>query len=549
MLFGFSAGHLQTVTANRLRHVFRKVCAPAAALLLGISTIPGASPGIDFSSARWRQHAAYLADPSLEGRALGSKGIAKAARYIEDQFRDLGLASAPELGVRLSFPANLDLEMEETSSRNRFSIGGPASSTSFTLRRDYQPLSFSGNGGLENRPLAFAGYAIADPQRNYDDFAGLDIRGKVVIAFRREPQERSESSRFQGLDFTRGAAFAAKAREISVRGGAALVLITNRLPEEAGDDLPPFASSSGPGQLPIPVVLVRAQSIAPFFTEQGLDLASLVRAIDQEEQPRSFEFPAGYRATLHVKLKGTSVKGVDVLGWRAGRTDEYVVVGAHYDHIGHGERFAMDPANRGKIHPGADDNASGVASLLEMARVIARGPVLRRGILFVAFAGEEHGLFGSTALRENLAAMPGRLTGMMNFDMVGRLRDNRLFIAGLDSVPALAPVTESAARKLGLSLERITDYSYSMSDHGTFLDAGVPAVLFFTGLHDEYHTALDTPDRLNAEGALRILAVAHETLLTMADGAESLEYIGGKDPAIQRHSREIVAPSNPFQQE
>jgi Zn-dependent M28 family amino/carboxypeptidase len=138
---------------------------------------------------------------------------------------------------------------------------------------------------------------------------------------------------------------------------------------------------------------------------------------------------------------------------------------------------------------------------------------------------------------------------MINFDMVGRMRNNELFVAGLDSAPELRSSTENAAQAEGLTLKPITDYPFNMSYHGTFLDAGVPSVLFFTGLHPEYHTARDTADRLNPEGARSMLAVAYETLLAMADGPQDIEYVPGKDPAIQRNLREIASPSNPFQQE
>ena len=505
--------------------------------------------GGGFSAERWETHVRTLASPELEGRALGSKGAAKAAAYVESQFRNYGLAPVPNLGYRESFPVALDVEVNDASAKNALNIAGPGSFAPLTLNRDYQPLSFSASGKCENAALVFAGYAISAPELDYDDFAGIDVRGKVVVAFRREPQETQPDSRFRGLDFTPHASFAAKAREVAKRGGLALLIVNNRLPDEENDDLPQFSSSSGPETVQIPVLLVRAPAIAPFFVEQGLDLASLSRTINKSGQPQSLPFRPDYRVSLRVSMRSKSAEGVNVLAWKPGSTNEYVIVGAHYDHIGYGKRFSMDPGDKGKVHPGADDNASGVAAMLELARLVSHSGTPQRGILFVAFAGEEHGLFGSTALLHNPPSGLGRLTGMINFDMVGRMRENELFVAGLESVPALGNTAMEAAKNAEVSLQRITDYPYNMSDHGTFLEAGVPAVLFFTGLHMEYHTARDTANRVSSEGAMKVLAVAYEILRAMANSELSLIYQPGMDPGYERKLREIAAPSNPYNQE
>jgi hypothetical protein len=517
----------------------------ALTLVLG----SGAHAARGFSGEEWRRHVEALADPALEGRLLGSKGALRAAGYIEDRFREYGLEAPPRIGWRMRFPVALDLELDSNPAKNSLRLSGPASAVTLTLLRDYQPLPFSANGAFEDRQLAFAGYAISAPELGYDDFEGLDIRGKVVIAFRREPQERDAGSRFRGLDFTAHASFAAKANEVAKRGGAALILVTNRLPQEASDELPAFSTSTGPLRLAIPVLLAKADAVGGFFTEQGYDLSALVRRIDRDGKPSSFAFAPGYRAAVRATVKGKSEHGFNILGWKPGSSAEFVVVGAHYDHIGMGKRFSMEPGDRGKIHPGADDNASGVAAMLELARMVAQGPTQHRGVLFVAFGGEEHGLFGSSALLRQLPAEFGKLTGMINFDMVGRLRDGELFMAGLESVPDLAPVAEAAANRAGLRLERITDYPYNMSDHGNFLEAGIPAVLLFTGLHLEYHTARDTADRVNAEGAALILDVAFELLVRLTESADAPGYLAGKDPAYERNLRELATPPNPFQQE
>ncbi len=505
----------------------------------------------DFREEHIRSDVETLASEAFGGRALGSDGAEKTARFIEVRFRHLGLEPAPGVGYQQQFPVRLQLKLSD-GRQNEVSLGGPASRAQWELHRDFLPLPFSGNGRIKDAAMVFAGYAIYAPELGYDDFAGIDVRGKVVIAFRREPQEGNARSQFDGLEFTRHASFAAKARAVAERGGKALLIVSNRLPADEDAELPAFGASAGPGITPIPVLMVRAASVAPFFTEQGLSLNALQRGIEQTGKPASVAFSNLYRIALSVKIEGVNAKGANVLAWLPGdpSNGEYVIVGAHFDHVGRGERFSMDGNGKGKLHPGADDNASGVAALLELARVAklrqqtegARG----RSVLFVAFGGEEHGLFGSSFYLHQ-QPLPGRkLVGMLNFDMVGRLREDEIFTAGLDSVPELRQIARDTAALDRLDLKSLSEYPYNMSDHGTFLDAGIPAVLLFTGLHMEYHTPRDTADRINAQGTLRVLGMANTLLGAMQDPASPLRFQGGANPAFERPFREATTAANPF---
>lgn len=537
-------GHVLTLTLLLLAFT-----ASAAAERRASTLVRG---GPDFAAEYVREDVETLASPSFEGRSLGSEGADRAAAFIEKRFRDIGLQPAPGIGYQQQFPVRLQMKVSDSARRNELSLAGPAAMAALTLHKDFLPLPFSGIGQVRNAPLVFAGYAMHAPELDYDDFAGVDVAGKVVIAFRREPQEKNRDSRFAGLEFTRHASFAAKARAVAARGGKALLIISNRLPAEEEAELPAFPASSGPAVLPIPVLMVRPAAIAPFFVEQGLSLSGLVRAIDEQSQPRSKPFADSYRVSLSVRPDATKSEGRNVLGWLPGdpSNGEYVVVGAHYDHVGRGERFSMDNAGSGKLHPGADDNASGMAALMELARVAAlrrsAGSPGGRSVLFVAFGGEEHGLFGSAHFLHQQPVPGFRLAGMLNFDMVGRLRENEIFSAGLESVPELRSVAETAAREQSLELRPLPDYPYNMSDHGTFLDAGIPAVLLFTGLHMEYHTPRDTPDRINAPGMLQVLHVASALLDAITDPARPLRFEGGKNPGYERIFREVALPSNPF---
>lgn len=505
---------------------------------------------------RIRHDVEVLASPAFMGRALGTGGAERAADFIQTRFQDLGLRPPPHADYRQTFPVRLRVKVSKDAGQNEFTLGSPTSAQQLELHRDFLPLPFSGQGRVRNAPLVFAGYAMHAPELGYDDFAGVDVQGKVVVALRREPQEEDTRSRFAGRDFTLHASLAAKAQTVARRGGKALVLVTNRLPREENTDLPVFPASAGPVELPIPVVMVRASALESLFTQHNANLTKLAQSIDSEGVPHSFAFPSSFRSTLAVRLQGVNAKGTNVMAWVPGHPDsnEYVVVGAHHDHVGSGENYSLDNSGRGKLHPGADDNASGIAALLELARTLSAErpealPAGTRGVLLVAYGGEEHGLFGSSYLLRNLPLPGKKLVGAMNFDMVGRLRESELFQAGLDSVPELKDTFETAASRAGLTLKSLSEYPYNMSDHGSFLDIGIPAILLFTGLHLEYHTPRDTADRVNVEGIVTMLGVAQSVLENMRSRSTSLVYVPGANPGYQRQWTESTLPSNAFDYE
>jgi hypothetical protein len=273
----------------------------------------------------------------------------------------------------------------------------------------------------------------------------------------------------------------------------------------------------------IPAVRVRLGAVAERLAKAGLDLAAEQQQLDRERKPHSRELPSldvslrlrtepVYRSTRNV---------VGILRGKGAHAGEAVVVGAHYDHIGVGKRFsAASEAASGQIHNGADDNASGVSALLEVASELGMNQSkLDRTVVFVAFSGEEWGLLGSSHYVKNPVVPLDKTVAMINFDMVGRSKDGYLAVIGVGSSPGFRAlvdqVNEASPTRFQITFD---EGSIGNSDHQSFLSAGVPALFFFSGLHEDYHRPSDDADKINAEGGARIAALACEVLMKI-DGA------------------------------
>ena len=465
------------------------------------------------SADRFLAHVKWLASDDLGGRGNGLDGLERAAMYVRDQLRGAGLDGAIagefdqtfETEIRIDPPAGATL-----------TITSGAASRSLTLGRDFYPLSI-----LERRPeviapaaeavpVVFAGYGISAPGLHYDDFAGIDVRGAAVLVFTHEPQEHDSSSVFDGRDLTPVAAVAQKAREARERGARLLMVVED---PSHGDDRATRATWRSDPQsedMGLPVVRIARERVVEAFSE--LNLVTTAAIIDRTLKPRSRRLESArisyveYRAHFTARLR--NVVGL-LRGADATLADQAVVVGAHYDHIGAGGEYSEAPDLTGQIHNGADDNASGVAALIEMARAAARTRSrFRRSIVFVAFAGEELGLRGS----EEYVRVPPvalRLTrAMVNLDMVGRARGRVMVGAFGPPVPWFSPAWLRPWTALAVQDFSRGGYEADESDVAPFARRGVPALAFFTGFHADYHRPSDDWPGIDAEGGAAVATLA-----------------------------------------
>jgi Zn-dependent M28 family amino/carboxypeptidase len=284
-----------------------------------------------------------------------------------------------------------------------------------------------------------------------------------------------------------------------------------------GDDL-------GTESVELPAIHIKRDVAAKLFEKAGTDLLQVQKDIDEGLEPVSFELTDS-NVRMSLEVSRTSVTVRNVLGYlppaepnEPTSNDELLIIGAHYDHVGFGERNSKAVVKgEGQIHNGADDNASGTAGVIELARVFATRNDLNRGILFLAFAAEELGLLGSSYYTQNPTIPLEKTVAMLNLDMIGRLRDDKLYIGGVGSSPVFRTKLEEIGEAAGVSF--IYNFSgYGSSDHTSFNRIEIPALFFFTGLHGDYHRPSDDWQEINTVGGERVLRIAYQ----MADYLQSL---------------------------
>jgi hypothetical protein len=490
----------------------------AVLLIVLVCTCFAASAPPTVSSAdphRYLDDIKALTTPAMEGRGNGSKGLTRARHLIEKRYKSLGLEPAGVNGSYLQ-PFTL-ITGAQLKGKNEFAVVTGGKKRELKAKQEFVPFSFSSSGSAQGA-IVFAGYGATADEFQYDDYAGIDVKDKIVVVLRYEPPSFAVKEGNHGM--TRHSQLVTKAINARNHGAKALVLVNGKLGDGEEDLLTRFGSVSGPEDIGIIFTQVKNDVAEEWLKAAGKSMAELQKQIDDSSKPESFEFGGNQTAAMTVSIKTTRATVDNVLAYLPGRTDEYVIVGAHYDHLGRGNFDSLAPSQIGQIHPGADDNGSGTAGVLELARIMAplKGQ-LQRGILFESFAGEELGLLGSAAWVKDPTRPLDKAVAMLNMDMIGRIKNEKVYIGGIGTGSTLKAVVEQAAANSGFKIE-YSPGGYSSSDHTSFVAKKIPVLFFFSGLHADYHKPSDTWDKIDPEPAARLLGVVASTAELLADAAE-----------------------------
>jgi hypothetical protein len=498
-----------------------RIAIPVLALAVAAAPPPPAPQSTpEITSAELMEHIRYLADDDLEGRAAGSPGAALAAEYIAAEFERLGLRPVGDGDTfyqRFTVPREQQAAPETTLVAK---VG--ASKLTFRFERDIYPLPPSARGEVEGEAV-FAGYGVSAPDLGYDDYAGLDVRGKVVIVLRGVPGAGEGKGPFLegGADRQYGS-FRAKLDLAATLGATGLVVVNDPARHaRRSDDV--LVQSSSRTQGTIPALQMTHAAGRKLFSKAGLSIARVQRQIDVTLEPVSEPLD---KLVIEMKaaLEGRDLEVRNVAGLLPStaqdRIDEVIVIGAHFDHVGRGEFASMGGSKaRGEVHNGADDNASGTSAVLELAGFFApRAEELRRDILFVAFTAEEMGLLGSKQYVGSPLVPLAKTAAMINLDMVGTYKSGGLQVYGAGSSPVFEPLLTKAGQAARLKVRPIRSVGPGNSDHYPFYQKGIPALFFFTGLHKNYHRPSDDWRTIDARGIEKVVQLAAEIALELVDG-------------------------------
>ncbi len=576
------------------------ICTPLRDSTRGCLGVSRGAMGIAENAAnverRLSRTAQFLASDLLAGRGVGTPEIEHAADFLRHEFEHLGLA------VEYQPFSFIRAAKQGPNSRAAFAARSSGARIALTVDLDFRPLAIGDAGQLET-PLVFVGYGITAAEANYDDYATVDVRGKTVIVLRHEPGQNDAASPFNGTDHSVHAPFRRKVKNAIAHGAAGIIFCTDAIEverrradwsrqrdaiqrklaegyqrfaelqnpsteqvarhrqlvavftprlsrikaqeQEAGLGLLPFEGAGVASSAErLPVMIASRHAIDQLFrAAYKPTLAQLEQSIDEHHRPQSFAME-DWHLSAYIDITRDQVPTKNVVATLEGAgplAGETVVVGAHYDHLGRG----VDSQPTGAIHNGADDNASGVSLLLELADHYASQPTPpARRLVFVAFTGEERGLLGSKYYVNHPAAPLETTVTMFNFDMVGRMTDNQLIVNGTETALEFSAWVDEVNERHGLALLKVPG-GMGPSDHASFCARQVPVLHFFTGMHVDYHRPSDDVELLDVVGMRRMGDYARELIDLVLESPDRPTYTETDGPSRTTNARHAVARQSP----
>jgi Peptidase family M28/PDZ domain/PA domain len=485
---------------------------------------------------RLKADVTFLAADEQEGRGPGTTGLDRAADHIAKAFAEAGLQPAP--GAEGYFQPFTLIGNPKLGAKQDLDLVTKAEEIDAELRANFMPLSLGAGGDFDQKPVVFAGYGISAKDKatglEYDDYAGIDAKGKLVLVLRRAPGSDVVGAPFGPKDGqpSHFATFQHKVTNAFAHDAAGVLLVNDLAGLKGEDDELLLFTSAGVERLTqIPVIMAKRDLVDRALKAAGMpsleDLERAITADPKSPKPASRDL-ADLKASGKIAIDQEVIHTKNVIGVLEGKgpdADETIVVGAHYDHLGRGDRGSLAPLSS-EIHNGADDNASGTALIMELARRLAgRADPLGRRVVFIAFSGEERGLKGSQHYVDNPLFPLAQTAMMFNFDMVGRLNDeDTLTVFGVDSTPGLRELVEKLGPEYDLKIRPNADPTDN-SDHASFHRKGIPVCFPFTGTHRDYHRPSDDTHLINFDGMSRVADFSEDLITDFANRDDRPEFV------------------------
>ena len=480
-------------------------------VLISLVSCTGQKVNPEITTTELKNHEYFLGSDSLKGRFPGTPEMGVAADYIRKAFKNSGLTLLGTDGFQ-SFEVVTAIH---EGNNNAFAVDGQQQE----VNKDFAPMSFSASTSL-HAGVVFAGYGldIHEDSLQWNDYKGIDVKGKWVLVLRGDPDMDNPASPFARYSRDRD-----KAMTAMDHGAAGLLLVSgkefDKKDELAG--LRKMEYSAG-----IPVLQVTRKVADMMFSKTSVEALEARLNRTHRSVSRNLNAKVNATASLVTDKKVTRnvvgmIKGNDPL-----YDKEYIVIGAHYDHLGMGgPNTGSRRPDTVAVHYGADDNASGTSLLIELAgKLYSMREKLHRSIVFVAFSGEEMGLLGSKYFVKDSLIDMHQVDAMINLDMIGRLnKENKLEIGGTGTTPDADTILRSIPLADSFNLA-LSPEGYGPSDHASFYAEDIPVFFFSTGTHLDYHTPADTPDKINYQGLKSIGEYVTELTDTLANIKKSLPF-------------------------